>query len=143
MRTTGELKRKPNDNQDVTVYRKIDIENLRCIILYLKHLLLKNTITSFVIHLIHRYLASGNVVEFTMWDKMAENFEDAELETLEQPVIIAVTSCRVTKFRGILILTITAFTTDSYYVLKHYHCRLPVDFHFCNTVLLKPPNTRS
>ena len=89
-----------------------------------------------------RYLGSGNVVEFTMWDKMAENFENAELETLEQPVIIAVSSCRVTKFRGILLLTIKAFTADSYHVLKHYHCRLPVDFHFCNTTLLKPANTR-
>lgn len=117
LRTTGELKRKPNDNQDVTVYRKIDIENLRYMTLYLKHFLVKSSIPSFVIHLMCHSLASGNVVELTMWDKMAENFEDAELETLEQPVIIAVSSCRVTKFRGILLLTIKAFTAYSYRVL--------------------------
>nr|GEU96890.1 ribonuclease H-like domain, reverse transcriptase, RNA-dependent DNA polymerase [Tanacetum cinerariifolium] len=32
----------------------------------------------------------GNVVEFTMWDEMAENFDRLILEAMEQPVIIAV-----------------------------------------------------
>ena len=101
LRTRGELKRKSNDNQGVTIYRKVDIENLRYIILYSKHLFQKSSVTAFLIQLTPDYLDSGNVVEFTMWDEMAEKFEDAELETLEQPIIIAVCSCRVSKFRGI------------------------------------------
>jgi hypothetical protein len=36
-----------------------------------------------------------------MWDAMAENFANAKPETMEQPVIIAVSSCRVSKFIGI------------------------------------------
>ena len=104
LRTRGELKRKPNDNQGVTIYRKVDIESLRYIILYLKHLFLKSNLSTFVIHLLPHHLASGNVVEFTMRDDMAERFEDAGLETLQQPIIIAVSSCRVTKYRGITLL---------------------------------------
>jgi hypothetical protein len=44
---------------------------------------------------------SGNIVEFTMWDQMAEDFEKHRLEAMEQPVIIAINSCRVERFRGI------------------------------------------
>ena len=36
-----------------------------------------------------------------MWDDMAESFENANTDAMEQPVIIAVSSCRVTRFRGI------------------------------------------
>ena len=36
-----------------------------------------------------------------MWDQMAEDFEKRRPEALEQPVIVAVSSCRVTRFRGI------------------------------------------
>ena len=36
-----------------------------------------------------------------MWDKMAERFGDVDLRTMEQLVIIAVKSCRVSKNRGI------------------------------------------
>ena len=43
---------------------------------------------------------SGNVVEFTMWNEMADEFEKADLDTMEQPIIIAVSSCRVSKYRG-------------------------------------------
>ena len=35
-----------------------------------------------------------------MWDRMAEIFGEADLRTMEQPVIIAVNSCRVSKNRG-------------------------------------------
>ena len=44
---------------------------------------------------------SGSIVEFTMWDQMAEDFEKHRLEAMEQPVIIAINSCRVERFRGI------------------------------------------
>ena len=44
--------------------------------------------------------SSGNVVEFTMWNEMADEFEKADLDAMEQPIIIAVSSCRVSKFRG-------------------------------------------
>nr|GEW63566.1 reverse transcriptase domain-containing protein [Tanacetum cinerariifolium] len=37
----------------------------------------------------------GNVIEFTMWDEMAENFDRLILEAMEQPVIITVSSCHV------------------------------------------------
>ena len=43
---------------------------------------------------------SGNVVEFTMWNEMADEFEKADLDAMEQPIIIAVSSCRVSKYRG-------------------------------------------
>ncbi|GJW48837.1 nucleic acid-binding, OB-fold protein [Tanacetum coccineum] len=46
-----------------------------------------------------RCFASGNIIEFTMWDEMAENFNKSILDTLEQPVIVAVSSCRVSKYR--------------------------------------------
>ncbi|GJZ36947.1 replication protein A 70 kDa DNA-binding subunit [Tanacetum coccineum] len=42
---------------------------------------------------------TGNVIEFTMWDEMAENFVRSLLETMEQPVIITVSSCRMSKYR--------------------------------------------
>ncbi|GJW03857.1 nucleic acid-binding, OB-fold protein [Tanacetum coccineum] len=41
----------------------------------------------------------GNIVEFTMWDEMARQFKKSEIERLERPVIIAVSSCRVSKFK--------------------------------------------
>nr|GEV59843.1 helitron helicase-like domain-containing protein [Tanacetum cinerariifolium] len=58
-------------NRSEKTIRKIDIENL-----------------------------NGNIVEFTLWDEMAEHFGQAKLETMEHPVIIAVSSCRVSKYRG-------------------------------------------
>nr|GEV65924.1 hypothetical protein [Tanacetum cinerariifolium] len=42
---------------------------------------------------------NGNIVELTLWDEMAEHFGQAKLEIMEQPVIIAVSSCRVSKYR--------------------------------------------
>ncbi|PWA76220.1 nucleic acid-binding, OB-fold protein [Artemisia annua] len=37
-------------------------------------------------------------IELTLWDHLADKFEKQEIEKLERPIIIAVTSCRVTKF---------------------------------------------
>nr|GEW96301.1 DNA helicase [Tanacetum cinerariifolium] len=42
----------------------------------------------------------GNVVELTMWDDLAKQFKKDEIEQLPRPIIIAVSSCRVTKYRG-------------------------------------------
>ena len=36
--------------------------------------------------------ASGNVVEFTMWNEMTDEFEKADLDAMEQPIIIVVSS---------------------------------------------------
>nr|GFA79418.1 replication protein A 70 kDa DNA-binding subunit [Tanacetum cinerariifolium] len=49
---------------------------------------------------IHRRYSSGNIIEFMLWDEMAEHFAQADLEKMEQPVIISVSSCRVSKYRG-------------------------------------------
>ncbi|GJZ37393.1 DNA helicase, partial [Tanacetum coccineum] len=52
----------------------------------------------------------GNIIDFTMWDEMAESFNKSILDTLEPPVIIAVSSCRVSKCR--------AATPATYYYLN-------------------------
>ncbi|PWA86276.1 hypothetical protein CTI12_AA141740 [Artemisia annua] len=54
-------------------------------------------------------------IELTLWDDLADKFEKKEIEGLERPIIIAVTSCRVTKFlKRDLQLTSTAAT--HYYI---------------------------
>ena len=52
---------------------------------------------------------SGNVVEFTMWDDTAKMFKDIDFDAMEKPIIIAVSSCRVSKYRGILCLLFINF----------------------------------
>ncbi|GJX47152.1 DNA helicase [Tanacetum coccineum] len=42
---------------------------------------------------------NGNIIELILWDEMAEHFEQADLQNMEQPIIIAVSSCRVSKYR--------------------------------------------
>ncbi|GJU51330.1 DNA helicase [Tanacetum coccineum] len=42
----------------------------------------------------------GNVVEFTMWDVLAKLFNKEEIEKLSPPIIIVVSSCRVSKYRA-------------------------------------------
>lgn len=58
----------------------------------------------FPCHLTLAHVDSGNVVEFTMWNEMADEFEKADLDTMEQPIIIAVSSCRVSKYIGTTLL---------------------------------------
>ncbi|GJW78667.1 DNA helicase [Tanacetum coccineum] len=41
---------------------------------------------------------NGNIIEFTLWDEMAKHFEQADLEKMEQLVIIAVSSCLNSKY---------------------------------------------
>ncbi|GKA81789.1 DNA helicase [Tanacetum coccineum] len=43
----------------------------------------------------------GNVVELTMWDDLAKQFKKDKIEQLPRPIIIAVSSCRVSKYRDV------------------------------------------
>ncbi|GKC51360.1 nucleic acid-binding, OB-fold protein [Tanacetum coccineum] len=43
---------------------------------------------------------NGNIIELTLWDEMAEHFAQADIEKMEQPVMISVSSCRVSKYKG-------------------------------------------
>ncbi|GJV50422.1 nucleic acid-binding, OB-fold protein [Tanacetum coccineum] len=54
-----------NANRSQSFRRKVDIQNL-----------------------------DGNIVEFTMWDDLATQFDKKMIEKIEPPVIIAVTSCK-------------------------------------------------
>ncbi|KAL4567696.1 hypothetical protein LXL04_023288 [Taraxacum kok-saghyz] len=56
----------------------------------------------------------GNIVGFTMWDKMAMNFDAS---SMPKPVMIAVTSCRVHQFQNQLQLSATQAT---HYYLNPY-----------------------
>nr|GEV65137.1 DNA helicase [Tanacetum cinerariifolium] len=44
---------------------------------------------------------NGNIIELTLWDEMAKHFDHGDIKNMEQPVIIAVSSCRVSKYREI------------------------------------------
>ncbi|GJY31719.1 DNA helicase [Tanacetum coccineum] len=44
---------------------------------------------------------NGNIVEFTMCDELAKQFDKKEIKKLTPPIIIAVSSCRVTKYKGV------------------------------------------
>ncbi|GKA41917.1 DNA helicase [Tanacetum coccineum] len=50
----------------------------------------------------------GNVVELTMWDDLAKQFKKDEIEQLPRPIIIAVSSCRVSKYRDVQLDTTSA-----------------------------------
>nr|GEY00268.1 hypothetical protein [Tanacetum cinerariifolium] len=43
---------------------------------------------------------NGKIIKLTIWDEMAEHFGQAEFQKMQQPVIIAMSSCRVSKYRG-------------------------------------------
>ncbi|GKE03641.1 nucleic acid-binding, OB-fold protein, partial [Tanacetum coccineum] len=55
----------------------------------------------------------GNVVEFTMWDDLATQFNKEEIEKLPPPIIIVVSSCRVTKYRDV---QLSATPATYYYI---------------------------
>ncbi|PWA43981.1 nucleic acid-binding, OB-fold protein [Artemisia annua] len=69
--TAGEPRDIGNPNRNVSRMRKVEIQNL-----------------------------NRNVIELTLWDELADKFEKNEIETLEKPIIIAVSSCRVSKFQN-------------------------------------------
>ncbi|PWA38262.1 replication protein A 70 kDa DNA-binding subunit [Artemisia annua] len=51
-----------------------------------------------------------NSLELTLWDDLAETFKKEEIDKLEKPVIIAVSSCRVSKYYNKLQLSSTPAT---------------------------------
>ncbi|GJR27119.1 nucleic acid-binding, OB-fold protein [Tanacetum coccineum] len=55
----------------------------------------------------------GNVVEFTMWDDLATQFNKQEIQKLPPPIIIAVSSCRVSKYRDV---QLSATPATHYYI---------------------------
>ncbi|GKB22293.1 DNA helicase, partial [Tanacetum coccineum] len=55
----------------------------------------------------------GNVVEFAMWDDLAKQFNKEEIEKLSRPIIIAVSSCRVSKYKD---LQLSATSATYYYI---------------------------
>ncbi|GJT86490.1 nucleic acid-binding, OB-fold protein [Tanacetum coccineum] len=56
----------------------------------------------------------GNIIELTLWDEMAEHFAQADIEKMEQPVMISVSSCRVSKYRDYQLVA----TSATYYYLN-------------------------
>nr|GEW19369.1 nucleic acid-binding, OB-fold protein [Tanacetum cinerariifolium] len=54
-----------------------------------------------------------NIVEFTLWDDLAKQFNKDEIEKLPSPVIIVVSSCRVTRYNEI---QLTASPATHYYI---------------------------
>nr|GEX13999.1 nucleic acid-binding, OB-fold protein [Tanacetum cinerariifolium] len=69
---------------------------------YLRKLDIKNT--------------DGNVVEFAMWDEVANNFNKESIEKLAPLVTIVVSLCKVTKYRD---LQLTATSATHYYINPH------------------------
>ncbi|PWA13618.1 Retrotransposon-like protein [Artemisia annua] len=70
-----------NPNKNRSVFRKIEIQNL-----------------------------NRNSVELTLWGNLAESFNKEAIDAMEKPVIIAVSSCRVSRFRNNLQLSATPAT---------------------------------
>ncbi|GJV40673.1 hypothetical protein Tco_1419113, partial [Tanacetum coccineum] len=66
----GEPIESGNHNKNRTIQRVVEIKNL-----------------------------NGNHTEFTMWSEMAIGFDKKAAEEIEKPVIIAMSSCRVSDFR--------------------------------------------
>ncbi|KAJ9559006.1 hypothetical protein OSB04_013620 [Centaurea solstitialis] len=83
LRAVGELTQSGDPNKNQVVRRILDIENL-----------------------------NGNVIELTMWDQMASNFDENIFETMPQPIILAISSCRVTRFKE---LQLSATPATHYY----------------------------
>ncbi|GKC51945.1 nucleic acid-binding, OB-fold protein [Tanacetum coccineum] len=69
LRSTGSINNFGDPNRRQGVKRKIEIENL-----------------------------NGNIVECTLWDEMANHFGEADIASMEQPMIITISSCRVSKY---------------------------------------------
>nr|GEV81281.1 DNA helicase [Tanacetum cinerariifolium] len=69
LRSTGSISDFGDPNRRQCVKRKFEIENL-----------------------------NGNILECTLWDEMANHFGEADIHSMGQPVIIAISSCRVLKY---------------------------------------------
>ncbi|PWA50519.1 replication protein A 70 kDa DNA-binding subunit [Artemisia annua] len=79
--SSGETNTIGNPNRDKMVMRKVEIQNL-----------------------------NRNSVELTLWDDLAETFKKEEIDKLEKAVIIAVSSCLVSKYYNKLQLSSTPAT---------------------------------
>ncbi|PWA76903.1 nucleic acid-binding, OB-fold protein [Artemisia annua] len=90
---SGQKEEWGNPNKDQMLLRRIEIQNL-----------------------------NRNSVELTLWDDLAESFPKEKIDALEKPVIIAVSSCRVARFRNNLQLSSTPAT---YYYINPAIPELP------------------
>ncbi|PWA46451.1 replication protein A 70 kDa DNA-binding subunit [Artemisia annua] len=70
-----------NPNRNQPIFRKVEIQNL-----------------------------NRNSIELTLWGTLAETFNKEGIDALEKPVIIAVTSCRVSRYQNNLQLSSTPAT---------------------------------
>ncbi|GJR08537.1 nucleic acid-binding, OB-fold protein [Tanacetum coccineum] len=59
----------------------------------------------------------GNVVQFTMFDNLAKQFNKQEIDKLPHPVIVVVSSCRVTRYRDVQLIDTPA---THYYINPRY-----------------------
>ncbi|GJV94691.1 nucleic acid-binding, OB-fold protein [Tanacetum coccineum] len=55
-------------------------------------------------------IESGDVVEVTLWDKMAIEFNTEEFEKIKQPVIFAISSCKANIYGGLTVSGTLALT---------------------------------
>ncbi|GJZ83397.1 DNA helicase [Tanacetum coccineum] len=66
----------------------------------------------------------GNIIGLTIWNEMALDFDVREYESMEKPIIIAVSSCYVTRYNG---LQLSGTSATHYYlnpnVAKTYQIR--------------------
>ncbi|GJY79070.1 hypothetical protein Tco_0484871 [Tanacetum coccineum] len=72
------------------------------------------------------YRNSGNVVELGLWDDMARNFNKNEYDSMEKPVIIAVSSCKVSLYGATAQFT---FFTPNADVVTGADCTQLVNLH--------------
>ncbi|GJU24311.1 nucleic acid-binding, OB-fold protein, partial [Tanacetum coccineum] len=56
---------------------------------------------------------SGNVIGCTLWNEMATNFDEREYNSMEKPVIIAVSSCYINRYHG---LQLSGTSATHYYL---------------------------
>ncbi|GJY89426.1 DNA helicase [Tanacetum coccineum] len=56
---------------------------------------------------------NGNIIKLTLWNEMAKHFGQADFKKMDQPVIIAASSCRVSKYKD---YQLAASPTTYYYL---------------------------
>nr|GEW19043.1 helitron helicase-like domain-containing protein [Tanacetum cinerariifolium] len=71
-----------------------------------------------------------DTIGFTMWNDMATEFNTQEYEEMENPVVIAVSSCWVTKYTGVAFFLMLYVIADNCFCCFAYVLTLKC-FHFC------------
>ena len=92
------------------------------------------------------FRSSGNVVTFTVWNEMATNFPLQTLNQLEQPIIIAVSSCWARRFAGNYYLGATDTITNVQPLIlaaSYKNRRTPVISNSCHQLLSESACGRS